>query len=90
MRNEPVRRTFSFIWMDPHLCRGCLNCELACSYHMSDHKAFNPSLSSIKVVRNNDEGSMSMTIYDTCDLCANEDIPQCIKYCSFGALGGKR
>lgn len=81
------------IWMDPHLCRGCLACELACSYHMSGHKAFNPALSSTRVVRNNDDGTINMTIYDTCDLCVNEDMPLCVKYCQFGAIGvqgGKR
>jgi Fe-S-cluster-containing dehydrogenase component len=91
MNHESILRRSSLrIWMDPGACRGCLDCELACSYHMSDHKFFSPNLSSTKVLRDNDDGTVSMTIYDTCDLCANEDVPQCVKYCAFGARGVKR
>jgi len=75
------------IWLDPKKCRGCLRCELACSYHKSGHKLFNPALSSTKVLRNNDNKKITMIIDETCDLCNNEDIPFCVKYCVFGARG---
>ena len=91
MNNESIEGTSSLkIWMDPHVCRGCLNCELACSYHMSGHKSFNPALSNTRVVRNNEDGTVNMIIFETCDLCRNEDMPQCVKYCAFGARGVKR
>jgi Fe-S-cluster-containing hydrogenase component 2 len=77
------------IWMDPKKCKGCLRCELACSFHKSGHKLFNPALSSTRVLRNNDNKEITIIIDETCDLCQNEDedIPLCIKYCTFGARG---
>ena len=77
------------IWMDPKKCKGCLRCELTCSYHKSGHKLFNSLLSSTKVLRNNENKEITMIIDETCDLCENEneDLPLCIKYCVFGARG---
>lgn len=77
------------IWMDPKKCKGCLRCELACSFHKSGHKLFNPALSSTLVLRNNDNKEITMIIDETCDLCQNEDedLPLCVKYCVFGARG---
>ncbi|MHC2994629.1 MAG: hypothetical protein IBV53_03895 [Candidatus Atribacteria bacterium] len=75
--------------MDPHKCKGCLRCELACSFHKSGHKLFNPALSSTIVLRNNENKEITMIIDETCDLCENEneDLPLCVKYCVFGARG---
>jgi len=77
------------IWMDPHKCKGCLRCELACSFHKSGYKLFNPALSSTIVLRNNENKEITMIIDETCDLCENEneDLPLCVKYCVFGARG---
>jgi len=77
------------IWMDPHKCKGCLRCELACSFHKSGHKLFNPALSSTIVLRNNENKETTMILDETCDLCENEneDLPLCVKYCVFGARG---
>ena len=77
------------LWMDPHKCKGCLRCELACSFHRSGHKFFNPELSSTTVSRNNENKKIVMQIDDTCDLCESEDedFPLCVKYCVFGARG---
>ena len=77
------------LWMNPKKCIGCLRCELACSYHKSGHKLFNPMLSSTKVLRNNENKEITMVIDETCDLCESEDedFPLCVKYCVFGARG---
>lgn len=77
------------LWMDPKKCKGCLRCELACSYHKSGHKLFNPMLSSTKVLRNNENKEITMIIDENCDLCDSEDknFPLCAKYCVFGARG---
>jgi len=75
------------IRMDPRACRGCLRCELACSYHRSGHRSFDPSISSTRVLRDNDTGETSMTIDETCDLCSNEKSPLCVRHCVFGARG---
>lgn len=75
------------LWMDPKKCRGCLRCELACSFHQNGHKMFNPALSSTRVLRNNDNKRIAMIIDDTCDLCKNEDTFLCVKFCVFKARG---
>ncbi len=75
------------IWLDPGSCRGCLRCELACSFHNSGHKAFDLSLSSTRVLRSNENKRIQMTIDDTCDGCSNETAPFCVTACVFGARG---
>jgi carbon-monoxide dehydrogenase iron sulfur subunit len=75
------------LWMDPHKCKGCLRCELACSFHKSGHKFFNPETSSTQIARNNDHKEIIMMVDETCDLCIDEDAPLCVKYCVFGARG---
>lgn len=75
------------IWLDPTKCKGCLRCELACSFHKSGHKFFNPELSSTKVSRSNKDKKIVMQIDDTCDHCEGESFPLCVKYCVFGARG---
>ena len=75
------------MWMDPKHCRGCLRCELACSFHHSGHKFFNPTLSSTRILRNNQNKQITMILDDTCDLCENEDMLFCVRACVFGARG---
>ena len=75
------------LWVDPHKCKGCLRCELACSFHKSGHKFFNPEISSTQIARNNDHKEIIMMVDETCDLCKDEVIPLCVKYCPFGARG---
>jgi len=77
----------SKLWLDPKKCKGCLRCELACSFHKSGHKFFNPELSSTRVSRNNNNKEIMMSIDETCDFCIDEDIPLCVKHCVFGARG---
>jgi len=66
-------------------CRGCRACELACSFHHSGHKAFNPKRSSTRVARDNDTGVITISQDATCDLCAGEEQPLCVRYCAYGA-----
>ncbi len=73
--------------MDPGRCRGCLRCELACSWRHSGRRMFQPSISSTRVTRDNDTRRISMTIDSTCDGCAGEPAPLCVQACVFGARG---
>lgn len=78
--------------MDPSTCRGCLRCELACSFHHSGHRFFQPSLSSTRIFRSNVDKTVRMVIDDTCDGCATEPdaLPLCVRACVFGARGVSR
>lgn len=73
------------MWMDPESCRGCLRCELACSFHHSGHKFFKPTLSSTRILRNNQNKQITMILDETCDHCIDEANPFCITACVFGA-----
>jgi len=75
------------IWLDPKRCKGCLRCELACSFHNSGHKLFSPALSSTRVTRDAENKTITLSIDSTCDLCAGEEFPLCVKACVFGARG---
>lgn len=75
------------LWMDPKTCRGCLRCELACSFHHSGHREFNPEISSTRILRNNENKEITMALDDTCDQCENEDMLLCVNACVFGARG---
>jgi len=59
---------------------------MACSFH--HHGVFAPALSSIRISRSNLTGQMGWEIDATCDSCAGEEIPLCVKYCAYGALEG--
>jgi len=72
------------ILTDAEVCVGCRICELACSFHHNG--VFSPDASSIKVSRDNQNGEIGLSIDSTCDLCVEESVPQCIKYCVYGAL----
>ena len=69
-------------------CTGCRICELVCSFHQE--RVFSPELSSIRILRNNRTAAIELSIDSTCDLCVEENVPQCIKYCVYGALKGGR
>ena len=65
-------------------CRGCKSCMLACSYH--HRRDFSIAHSSISVTRNNQNGIVEWSVNSTCDDCAGESEPQCVKYCAYGVL----
>jgi Fe-S-cluster-containing dehydrogenase component len=75
------------LWMNPGRCRGCLRCELACSYHHSGHRLFQPGLSSTRVLRDGDSKAITMVLSDSCDMCENEETLLCVGACVFGARG---
>lgn len=68
-------------------CYGCRTCELACSFHLN--KKFQPSKSSINVIRDHVNGIWSWSLDDTCDLCTNESEPLCVKFCQYDAIAYK-
>ena len=78
------------ILLNPSKCQGCRICEAACGFHHSDHKEFNPSLSSTHISRDNDNAIISMSVDSTCDLCDGEEIALCVKYCAYEARGVRR
>jgi len=76
-------------------CTGCRACEMACSYHFS--KLFNRKLSAVEVKRNEEEGIFEVIIHkesvakrNACDLCKDEKIPLCVKYCTTGVFELKK
>jgi len=79
----------SMISLDPTRCQGCRLCEAACSFHHTGHKEFNPALTSTRISRDNDNARITMSVDSTCDSCAGEKSPLCVKYCAYGARGVK-
>ena len=69
------------------LCTGCRLCEVACSFHHC--RTFDPEASSIKIYRDDNKGTISITILSTCDQCHNEAEPLCVTFCDRDALGIK-
>ena len=74
-----------FLVVDPTLCTGCRQCELACSY---EHEGlYSPSLSRIRLVRF-EHNSLSVPV-----ACAYCERPLCEEVCPTGAMShepGKR
>ena len=66
-----------FVAVDPDKCVGCQVCEYICSW--SKEKAFNPTKSRIRVVRQNQIINMPVT----CRLC---EAPACVTACPRDAL----
>ena len=65
-------------------CYACRVCELMCSFHHTG--AFQPERSSIRVHRDYRDGRVFWRIDDTCDLCARESEPLCVRFCAYDAL----
>ncbi len=64
--------------IDPQKCTGCLQCEMACSYHHEG--VFNPSKSRIKVFTFHDQGLFAPY---TCTQCAEA---WCLHACPVDAI----
>ena len=65
-------------------CYACKTCELVCSFHLN--KKFQPSKSGISVTRDHLNGVWTWTVNNTCDKCVNEELPLCVKFCSYQAI----
>ena len=70
--------------VDPDLCTGCRSCEIMCSFHHSG--GMGTGASSIAISRSNHTAEIGWRIDSTCDLCAQEQQPLCVKYCQLGAV----
>ena len=42
--------------LDPRRCKECRACEMVCIFHHSGRTSFSPSVSSTRIVRDNDMG----------------------------------
>lgn len=78
------RRMRRFIAVDLQRCTGCRACEMACSWHSAG--LFDPERSHIRVYRDNRRGEIQVVLNSTCDQCAGEEFPLCIKFCAPEAL----
>jgi len=58
---------------------------MVCSFHHSGRTSFQPSISSTKIVRDNDTGRITIELDETCDLCQGEETALCVRYCVYGA-----
>ena len=65
-------------------------CEAACGLHKTEHKAFNPALTSTHIHRDNDSGKITMSLDSSCDSCRGEETLLCVKYCAYGARRGTK
>jgi len=65
-------------------CYACKMCQIVCSFHHTG--SFWPEKSSISVYRKPQEGVINWKIDSSCDRCAEEAEPLCVKYCQYDAL----
>jgi len=72
------------ISVDLEKCCACRSCELACSFH--HHRRFDPSCSSIRVHREDGQGTLEISVISTCDGCPGDQPPWCVRFCSSGCL----
>lgn len=63
-------------------CRGCLSCQLACSF--VKYKLFNPLKSHIRIERDVETEDTYPVIDSECDLCGGN--PVCAEVCPYGAI----
>jgi len=82
-RSPPIR-----IIIEPEKCTVCRSCEIACSYHFK--KEFNPKISQIKIIFDPKSADLRISQENGCDLCKNEKVPLCVKYCVRGALRAEK
>jgi carbon-monoxide dehydrogenase iron sulfur subunit len=69
--------------IDNAKCRGCLSCQLACSF--TRHGAFNPAKSCIAIQRSApEEDTFPIIDYDCCNLCGGD--PACVEACPYGTI----
>jgi len=73
------------IIINPNLCFGCKTCQLVCSFHHTGF--FWPYKSSISIFRNPQNAIIKCSVNSTCDVCKDENMPLCIKYCVYNAIG---
>ena len=73
--------------VDTALCNGCRACELACSFYLKG--ICDPTISKIKITRDNETGEVFCDIPLSCPECSSEAEPSCVSSCTTGALTTK-
>lgn len=71
-------------WYDPGLCAACRACEVICSIHHTGQCA--PTAASIRIALGRSDGSIHITLFATCDQCAETEGLLCVHSCIPGAL----
>lgn len=70
--------------IDIALCNGCRACELACSFYLKG--ICDPTISKIKVTRDNETGDIFCDLPSSCPECSFETEPPCVAACTIDAL----
>jgi len=66
--------------IDNAKCTGCKLCQMVCSYHQTGF--FTLERSCIRISIDNGTGSIQTTIDpECCDMCPEDDLPLCMKFC---------
>ncbi len=66
--------------VDEKKCTACQACQMVCAYHLTGSFSLENSCISIKL--DNADGTIQMSLdEERCDMCENEDMPLCLKYC---------
>jgi Fe-S-cluster-containing hydrogenase component 2 len=73
-----------YLKFNASLCNGCRACELACSFCLEG--ICDPSVSKIRIIRNNATGEIFSEIPSSCPQCSFEVQPCCVSFCAIGAL----
>ena len=66
------------------LCTGCRACEISCSFHFKG--TCDPTISKIKVTRDNETGEVFCDLPLSCIGCSFEAELPCVASCTIGAL----
>lgn len=77
-----MKKALGRLMLNALKCRGCLSCQLACSF--AKYGLFNPLKSHIRIERDVETENTYPVIDSECDLCGGD--PACAEACPYGAI----